>query len=110
MSAARYTAPPGTLWGMAPHNGTLTSKAAARDIQPHAGTLRARILEHIRSRGIDGATDLEIERDTGIKGSTVRPRRGELRDAGLIHKTDRVRGRAAVWVAGRDPLTPSKEN
>ena len=76
---------------------------AARPTPSRAATDRARILEYIRSRGIDGATDLELEAALHIGGSTVRPRRGELaRDRAIVLSGEVRRTpsghRAMVWV------------
>jgi len=67
-----------------------TSQAAADAIRPNAATLRARVLEAIRARP-EGLTDEEGCKATGIQGSTYRPRRGELEEAGLIRKTGGTR-------------------
>lgn len=79
-----------------------TSRAAAREIAPKAGTLRAKVLEAIRSRG--GATAEELEVALELGGSTVRPRVVELVRAGLVRDSGATRrtrsGRAAtVWEA-----------
>ena len=76
---------------------------AARPTPSRAASDRARILDYLRSRGIDGATDQEIEAALNIPGNTVRPRRGELDRAGKITPSGEVRPtasgkRAMVWV------------
>ena len=60
-----------------PHNGTPTSRAAAES-KRDAELQRAQVLAFITSQGSYGATDLEIQAATGIKGDSERPRRGEL--------------------------------
>jgi hypothetical protein len=86
-----------------PHNGTPTSIAAAKEIEPVAGKARAAVLDYLLSRGIEGATADEIEQATSYSGNTIRPRLVELKRIGSIEKSDATRptrsGRkAAVWV------------
>jgi hypothetical protein len=83
--------------------GSPTSAAAAQAIRPSAATLRQQVFDFIMGRGIDGATDEEIQIALGMGGSTERPRRRELQLAGLIVESGEIRptatGRAAtVWV------------
>lgn len=82
-----------------------TSKAAAAEIAPSAGTLRARVLGFIQGRGAAGATDEEIAAGLGMNPSTARPRRIELAKAGLIVSSgvrETSSGRsAAVWRCAR---------
>jgi DNA-binding IclR family transcriptional regulator len=87
-----------------PHNGTATSRAAANEIEPFAGRLRADVLIFLRSRGEEGATADEIEQSSGIAGNTIRPRLIELKRLGLVQQTSATRptrsGRkAVVWRA-----------
>ena len=89
---------------LAPYSDPDTSREAAKAIEGDVARLRARVLHFISSQGAWGATDDEIERVTGIIGSTVRPRRGELRARGLVKDSGERRktrsGRnAVVWVA-----------
>jgi len=81
-----------------------TSRKAAKAIEPLLGRLQRRILEYLRFRGERGATDLEMEKDLAIVGSTVRPRRGELVAKGYAKDSGKERptpsGRSAtVWIA-----------
>ncbi len=80
-----------------------TSRAAADHIAPRAGSLRAKLLLAIVGRGHLGYTDEEAQLRIPMKGSTQRPRRGELEEAGLIEErgTRPVRSGldATVWVA-----------
>jgi hypothetical protein len=81
-----------------------TSQAAAEQIQPNAGTLRAEVLEHLRKSGPHGATDEEMQTALGMNPSTQRPRRIELVRAGLASDSGTTRptisGRqATVWKA-----------
>ena len=84
--------------------GSATSRAAAKAIEPVAGTQRALILNEILLCEDFGCTDAHLQRVLVLSGDTVRPRRGELLKAGLIVGSGRTRktssGRAAtVWVA-----------
>jgi DNA-binding transcriptional ArsR family regulator len=87
-----------------PHNGTPTSRAAAEGARPAAGSRRLQVLEAVKARGDDGATAEELERALGLSGNTIRPRLVELRAAGLVRVTTRMRPTingydAAVYVA-----------
>ncbi len=96
---------PRTLFDPAPaQRHSPTSVAAAESVQPHAGTQRAAVLEYIRGRGVDGATDEEIAEALAISGNAARPRRIELLTARLVCDSGRTRathsGRdAVVWKA-----------
>ncbi|QWF81159.1 hypothetical protein [Amycolatopsis sp. CA-230715] len=59
-----------------------SSARAARLVEPKTGTQRARILDHLVLVG--AATDHDLVRALGIGESSVRPRRGELVDAGYV--------------------------
>jgi hypothetical protein len=79
-----------------------TSRAAAAEIRPNAGTLRAKVLDCLRSSS--GLTDEEIQNWLQMPASTQRPRRVELVRMGLVADSGRRRetmsGRfAVVWVA-----------
>lgn len=81
-----------------------TSQEAAEAIKPSAASLRMKVLDFIVARGSDGATDAEIQTALRMEGSTQRPRRVELVDAGLIRdsgckRTTASLRRATVWVA-----------
>lgn len=95
----------GPLFGGPPEQAhSPTSRAAARAVAPAAGTLRARVLAHVRACGGAGATDEEIQQATGMPANTERPRRIELVRAGLlVDSGTTARGRsgraAARWVA-----------
>ena len=93
--------PPPPLF--APHNGTPTSKAAAKAIEPSAATLRAKVLDAIRAAP-GGLTDEEGQAVTGLKVQTYTPRRGELVKQGLIEDSGGTRAtssgrKAVVWTA-----------
>ena len=90
------------LFAAAAQRHSVTSKAAAADIAPAAGTLRAQVLAFIAARGAAGATDEEIATGLGMNPSTARPRRIELAARGLVVKEGTRKtasGRAAdVWI------------
>ena len=81
-----------------------TSREAADAIVPQSATLRRAVLEFLRSRGFDGATDEQMQDGIPMPASTQRPRRVELveanlvRDSGTTRKTKSGRN-AVVWVA-----------
>lgn len=76
-----------------------TSVSAGRRIRLPAKTFRGQVLDALR----DGPkTDEEICKATGLRGSSVRPRRGELVHEGLVEDSGQVKptqsGRdAIVW-------------
>jgi hypothetical protein len=59
-----------------------TSRAAAEAARDRAPFDRGRIYAAIVAAGARGLTDEELEESTGLKGNTVRPRRGELAGQG----------------------------
>ena len=98
-----------------PHNGTDTSKQAAKLIRDFAGSQQDRVLRFIQNMGERGATDQEIELGTGLPGNSVRPRRTRLVELGKIKDSGRVRntsaGRpASVWIASAVWSTTGKSN
>ena len=79
-----------------------TSRQAAVAIRPALSTQRGRVLAFIEARGDSGATDQEIEFGALMSSSSVRPRRGELLEAGLIRDSGITRPtkagvQATVW-------------
>jgi predicted transcriptional regulator len=72
-----------SIWPDAPHNGTATSREAARRIRNTVALQRSRVLAAI-IKADDGATREEIEKVTGIAGNSVRPRVAELIAARLV--------------------------
>jgi hypothetical protein len=79
----------------APYSNPTTSRSAAKQIEPVAGTLRRRVLDHIRQQGEAGATDQEAAAALDMPENTVRPRRLELIAAGLVRDSGRTRPTAA---------------
>lgn len=81
-----------------------SSRAAARSIEPAAGTCQARVLAEVRLFPKFGLTDEEIQSRLGMSSSTERPRRVELVRLGLVRDSGFMRpttsGRLAVlWIA-----------
>lgn len=92
-----------------PHQAhSATSKAAAVAIVSDRNTLRKQVYEFIKSKGLNGATDEEIQDGLGMNPSTQRPRRVELWTDGKIVKNGECKrptksGRlASVWQAWED--------
>ncbi len=87
---------------------SVTSRAAAAEILPKAGTLRRLVYDYIFTAGEYGRTDEEAQVYLRLNPSTQRPRRIELVNAGLVRDSGRTRptrsGRqATVWVATTYP-------
>jgi hypothetical protein len=80
-----------------PHSET--SREAAEAAAPTAKCVRERVLEAIRAAGADGLTDEELDVVTGCY-PTARPRRVELRDAGLVRDSGFTRRSVRGWGAG----------
>lgn len=83
--------------------GSDTSAAAAEAIAPNAATLRAKVLRFIEGRGLDGATDDEVQASLEMSGNTERPRRRELEGQCLIgdsgkRRLTKSKRQAVVWV------------
>ena len=94
------------LFSAAPWSEPGTSRDAAYDIAPHAGTLRKRVLDAIVEAGAFGRCTHELEEALALSGDTVRPRVWELRRAGLIVDSGLRRNtpagrKAIVWRAAR---------
>lgn len=86
----------------APHVGRDTSREAARMIENRMGRLQELVLRTITNAGMRGKTDLELEHDLELIGSTVRPRRRELELKGLIvdsglRRLTQAGRRSIVW-------------
>lgn len=71
---------------------TPTSNAAAVKVLPKTGTQRRAIFDALVSAAhAGGATDPELSRHLGLSGNSVRPRRGELVEMGLVEDSGRTR-------------------
>lgn len=89
-----------------PSRPTDTQVAAALAVSPKTPTQRQRVLDLIRDRGVGGLTDEEIGYALSLSQNSVRPRRLELVEAGLVEDSGRRRATvggnpAIVWVAVR---------
>jgi hypothetical protein len=102
---------PPSLW-----DAPATSHEAAASMIDAAGVQRAKVMEVIALAGSQGATDAEVELETGFRAQSVSPRRGELVTLGVIVDSGQRRrtpsGRSAiVWIlatlAPPAPPTPS---
>lgn len=85
-------------------SGSETSEeAATRLSEEYLTAAQSRVYAAIKGAGRNGLTDLEICEQTGMKGSTVRPRRGELAAGELIVPAGRrptpSGANARVWVS-----------
>lgn len=85
-----------------------TSRAAAQSVQSKALVVRARVLDFIRARGAQGATDDEVHIALKIDKNTTAPRRRELQlkgqvtDSGFRRVTTSGKF-ATVWVVSDLP-------
>ncbi len=79
------------------------SRAAAQSIVKHSGHDRQRVLAYLKDHPA-GATDEAMGGALGLSGNTLRPRRRELQQAGLVKDSGRYeltasKRKATVWVA-----------
>ena len=86
----------------APHNGSETSKAAARSIAPRMNPMRVSILAALIRADPQGLTADKIERCTGMTGNSIRPRLVEMETLTWVVRDGDTRetrsGRpASVW-------------
>lgn len=97
---------------IAPNDGRLPEEVA-----PFAGNLREQVFQAIATSP-NGMTDREIQRTTGIKPQTQRPRRQELWQAGRIkvlrnamsqpvYRDEGPRTRSVVYVVGAETTCPT---
>lgn len=102
----------GTFWNVDPVSADFpvpfgprdTSEAAAKAIAERVPALRQKVYDFIASKGLGGATDEEVCDALKMIGSTERPRRIELVEAGKVVESGQRRptksGRQAiVWIA-----------
>lgn len=85
-------------------NARGTSRSAANRVMPKTGSIRLSVYEYIVRRGLDGATDKEMQDALHMSGDTQRPARVKLlRDALIIDSgTIRINSNgnpATVWRA-----------
>jgi hypothetical protein len=86
-----------------------TSIAAKIKIAPKMGSINAKVYDFIVNRGLDGATDQEMEMFLHLDGNTIRPTRGGLVKKGLVSDTGRTRKNnkgndCIVWVATEEGM------
>lgn len=86
------------------------SYEAARSIQKHIGPLHEKVLAYLRQTPA-GATDEQIIEALGLGPSTVRPRRIELTQRGVIKDSGRYaltksNRRATVWTLAQSERGP----
>jgi hypothetical protein len=80
-----------------------TSREAAIEAYPNAGTQRALVLDELRKHPFTGLTDHQMQEVLGMNPSTQRPRRVELVNAGLVvesgfHRLTPSGRKAMVWI------------
>jgi hypothetical protein len=85
-----------------PHNGTETSREAAKAAEKSRQTDEARIVGFLRGRGPRGAICEEAAIDLGLRMSTASARFNGIAKVGIIMKTGEKRlttsnCKAAVW-------------
>lgn len=78
---------------VAAHNGTDTSRAAAKVVAPIQGEIATALLAFAAKRGDDGFTQAEAAAQLGRERQYLTHPTQTLERAGLIVKTDRVRYR-----------------
>lgn len=86
--------------GEPPHRGVDTSVAAAQSMLEAATTLQSKVYRAVRSRGVDGMTDEEIQSALSLRIPTEVARRRELVLLGVLEDTKRRRPNAS----GRDAI------
>jgi len=75
---------------------TPESRAAALRVYDLTGAMQFATFNAIERSGARGRTDKELEQELNLKGSTQRPRRREVEQAGLIERNGQKREGAAV--------------
>lgn len=83
---------------------TDTSRAAAEDMRKSADSIRAKVLEFIRTSGMRGATAVELSAALNLPYEAVQPRCSELKkqwrikDSGQRRASRAPNKKAIVWV------------
>jgi hypothetical protein len=70
------------------HRNVSTSIAAAQSMQPHVSRIAQDILDHLETRGAQGATYTELMRDLNLGAPTMSARLRELALKNRIEPTD----------------------
>lgn len=90
-----------------------TSRQAAQEIEPKAGTLRKAVLDYLRAKP-EGATDEQIQEVLNMPQNTERPRRRELQQSGKVcdsgRKSQTRSGRSAVVWVTRENFEPVRSS
>lgn len=86
-----------------------TSLEALLKVEPAIGSINRTVYAYIISRGLDGATDQEIEDATHIDGNSVRPSRGALVKQRVVFDSGRNRknkngNNCIVWIAAGEGM------
>jgi hypothetical protein len=86
--------------GLARSDGRATAKAAALQALPASGRKRRQVLDAVaqvaRDPQLVGLTDLQIAQATGLRDTSVRPRRVELVDGGWLEAGTDSEGRTVT--------------
>lgn len=80
------------------NNAKETSRDAAQKVLPKSGTQRAKVYDAIKAAGESGLTDAEVLLHVRINGNSIRPRRLELVEQGLIEAAGQRNG-FTIWRA-----------
>ncbi len=91
-----------------------TSREAAIEAYPNAGTQLALVLDELRKHPFTGLTDIEMQTRLNMNPSTQRPRRVELVNAGLVvesgfHRLTPSGRKAMVWIVANSKPKPTYE-
>jgi len=77
-------------------NGTATSKAAARRVAPHVGTMLHAVWTALLDHP-EGLTRAELVEVTGLGENTINPRSRTLLDSGFAYQQGERDGRAVLF-------------
>src|SRR5262249_2268497 len=90
-------------YGPARHSDPATSREAAKAVMPYITEIQGMVLAEVRRHGAHGITDYELETFLGSHASTLRSRRAELVEKGLVEDSGqrrKVNGSSrTVWIA-----------
>ena len=100
--------------GQLGYSNASTSREAAEKAEGSADSWRRRVLEFVRGRGPQGATDDELAACFAVSANTVAPRRTELAAAGRVvnsgkRRMTRAGGTAIVWVVPPEPVPAGEQ-
>jgi DNA-directed RNA polymerase specialized sigma24 family protein len=83
-----------------PHNGTDTSRDAARRVAPQSAAMRAQVYDAICLAGASGVTRSDIAGAIGMKKDTVNARVSELLTRGLVKVVGKRDGEGLLYPTG----------